>query len=115
MTDLYLPADEVADRFERLKIVIDRSALARNVARVGRLEEAIVEGPSRKDPEVLSGRTRQGKLVHFVAPEDAALDPGTFVTVRVDHGAPHHLAGTFVSAEGGSRPPERLRIPVVAG
>jgi len=115
MTDLYVPGDEIADRFERLKIVIDRSALGRNSARVGRLEEAIVEGPSRKDPEVLSGRTRQGKLVHFVAPGTAALDPGTFVTVHIDHGAPHHLAGTFVSAEGVSRSRERVRIPVVAG
>jgi tRNA-2-methylthio-N6-dimethylallyladenosine synthase len=115
MTDLFVPSDEVADRFERLKIVIDRSALARNTARVGRLEEAIVEGPSRKDPGVLSGRTRQGKLVHFVAPAGAVVDPGTFVTVRIDHGAPHHLAGTFVSAEAVSRQPERVRIPVVAG
>ena len=80
MTELFVPGDEVADRFERLKVVIERSALARNRARVGRVEEAIVEGPSRKDPDVLSGRTRQGKLVHFAARTGERLDPGTFVT-----------------------------------
>src|ERR1035441_10219641 len=68
MTELYVPPQVVASRFERLKVVIERSALARNLSRIGLIEQAIVEGPSKKDPEVLSGRTRQGKLVHF-APE----------------------------------------------
>ena len=62
-----MPADVVAERFERLKTVIDRSALARHQARVGRSEEVLVEGVSRRDASMLTGRTRQGKLVHFAA------------------------------------------------
>ena len=112
MTELYVPADEIADRFERLKVVIERSALARNQARVGLVEEVIVEGPSKKDPAVLSSRTRQGKLVHFAPLEGHLLPPGTFAEVRIDYGAPHHLQGTLVSVRG---TPRRLRelIPVV--
>ena len=115
MTELYVPPHVVAERFERLKVVIERSALARNLSRVGLIEQAIVDGPSKKDPEVLTGRTRQGKLVHFAPPEGDDIAPGTFVNVRVEHAAPHHLAGALVSIE---RAPGRRvgeRIPVVAG
>ena len=115
MADLFVTPDEVADRFERLKVVIERSALARNRARVGREEEAVVEGPSKKDPGVLSGRTRQGKLVHFAPPAGGRLEPGTFATVLIERGAPHHLAGVLVSVEAVPRRWTRERIPVVAG
>ncbi len=115
MTEVFVAPEEVADRFERLKVVIERSALARNLARTGRVEEAIVEGPSKKNPSVLAGRTRQGKLVHFVPPDGVILEAGTFVSVRIDHGAPHHLAGVLASAEHGSRPRVAQRIPLLAG
>ena len=49
--DEYVPADVVAERFERLRIVVERSGLAKHEARVGRVEEVLVEGPSRKDPD----------------------------------------------------------------
>ncbi len=41
----------------------------------GRVEEVLVEGPSRKDPSVLTGRTRQNKLVHFAAPRRSGRAP----------------------------------------
>ena len=66
----------VAERFERLRVVVERSALARHQARIGRTEEVLVEGPSRRDPAVLSGRTAQGKLVHFAARRPVARPPG---------------------------------------
>ena len=56
MTEVFVAPEEVADRFERLKVVIDRSALARNLARIGRVEEVVVEGPSKKNP----GSSRAG-------------------------------------------------------
>ena len=115
MTDLFVAPDVIADRFERLKVVIERSALARNMSRIGLVEQAIVEGPSKKDPGVLSGRTRQGKLVHFSPPVREDLSPGTFASVRVEHAAPHHLAGVLVSVERGAAGRSRERIPVVAG
>ena len=55
---------------------------------------------------MLSGRTRQGKLVHFVAPGTGGLDAGhASSTVRIEHAAPHHLAGTLVSVEAVAEPP----------
>ena len=62
-----VPSEVAAERFERLRVVVERSALARHQARVGRVEEILVEGPSKRDPANVSGRTAQGKLVHVPA------------------------------------------------
>ncbi len=106
----FVPAPVVAERFEQLRVVVERSALVRHQARLGRVEEVVVEGPSKKDTAVLSGRTRQNKLVHFAAP--ARLVPGTFAEVCITAAAPHHLAGDLVGV--GALPRHRTRIPVTA-
>jgi tRNA-2-methylthio-N6-dimethylallyladenosine synthase len=98
------------ERFDRLKIVIERSALRRHRAREGRIEEVLVEGPSKKRPDITSGRTRQNKLVHFVAPRP--LRVGSYASVEVTRGAPHFLEGRFVELL--AEPSHRLRIPVAA-
>ena len=106
--DDFVPAEVTRERFERLRVVVERSALARHRARVGQVEEVMVEGPSRKDPAMTTGRTEHNKLVHFAAPEP--LRPGTYVTVaRHGRGAapPHrrsargHGAGPAPDADPG--------------
>jgi len=115
MVDRFVPDAVIAERFERLRVVVERSALAHNRERIGRDEEVVVEGPSRRDDAVLAGRTRQGKIVHF-APPDASVDgvaPGSLVTVRIAGAAPHHLTGSLVGLV--APPRHRTRIPVAAG
>jgi len=109
--DDFVPPAVAAERFERLRVVVERSALARHRARIGRTEAVVVEGPSRKDPDVLTGRTRQNKLVHFRAP--SPLAGGTVADVRVTDAAPHHLTGELVAVT--ARPRHRTRIPVATG
>jgi tRNA-2-methylthio-N6-dimethylallyladenosine synthase len=111
-TDDFLPQEVTAERMQRLTAVVERSALARHVARVGKVEEVLIEGPSKKDPAMTTGRTRQNKLVHFRAPEAAVLRPGAFAEVTVDSAAPHFLRGTFVRKT--ADPARRVRIPVEA-
>jgi tRNA-2-methylthio-N6-dimethylallyladenosine synthase len=110
MTERFVPHEVVADRFERLRIVVERSALQKHRARIGRVEEVVVEGPSRKDPDVLTGRTRQNKLAHFRS--ETPLAPGTFAEVRVTGAAPHHVTGDLLDVT--ARPRHRTRIPVTA-
>ncbi len=110
MGDLAVDPDVCRDRFARLRQVVERSALAHNRAREGGVEEVVVEGPSKKDPSVLSGRTRQNRLVHFVPPR--ALRPGSYAMVRIDRGAPHHLEGSFVDLVAEAT--HRTRIPVTS-
>ncbi len=98
------------ERFQRLRLVVERSALRRHEARVGRIEEVLVEGPSKRNPDVLSGRTKQNKLVHFTPPYP--IRTGSYATVAVTRGAPHFLEGTFVELL--AEPTHVVRIPVAA-
>jgi len=105
----FVPADVVGERFLRLKTVLDRSAVRHHEAREGLIEEVLVEGPSRRNDQMLSGRTRQGKLIHFpVTP--VTLRPGALVNVRVTHGAPYHLLGELVSVQRPPRHKVRLAL-----
>jgi tRNA-2-methylthio-N6-dimethylallyladenosine synthase len=109
-TDDYVPPEVAGERFERLRRVVERTALLRHQARVGRTEQVLVEGPAKKGgPGVYSGRSRQNKLVHF---EGDAIRPGTLVEVLVEHAAPHFLKGKLVRVL--SEPRHRNLIPVAA-
>jgi tRNA-2-methylthio-N6-dimethylallyladenosine synthase len=110
MTDQFVDPAVVSERFERLRIVVERAAIAKHRARIGRIEEVLVEGPSRKDPSLLSGRTRQNKLVHFTPPHPVRT--GAYATVEVTAAAPHHLVGEF--RELLSEPSHKRRIAVAA-
>jgi tRNA-2-methylthio-N6-dimethylallyladenosine synthase len=111
MNDLVVDPAVAGERFQRLRTVIERAALRRHEARVGRVEEVLVEGPSKKDPSVTSARTRQNKLVHFSSP--TPIRTGSYARVEVTRAAPHHLLGELVDVL--SEPSHRVRIPVAAG
>jgi tRNA-2-methylthio-N6-dimethylallyladenosine synthase len=109
VNDFVAPAI-VGERFDRLRIVIERSALLKHRERVGRIEEVLVEGPSKKDASITSGRTRQNKLLHFAV--DQQLRAGTYATVEVTDAGPHHLMGRFLEVT--HVPVHRTRIPVLS-
>jgi tRNA-2-methylthio-N6-dimethylallyladenosine synthase len=111
MGDHFVDPLVAGERFDRLKLVVERSALLKHRQRIGRIEEVLVEGPSRKHPEITTGRTRQNKLVHFASP--SPLRTGAYVSVEIVTAAPHHLGGQFVELL--AEPAHRIRIPVAAG
>jgi len=109
MVDEFVHDEVIKERFARLKEVLDRSALRRHEARVGLREEVLVEGPSRRNDQMLSGRTRQGKLIHFPV-GDGALRPGALALVDVVHGAPYHLIGELDSVVRPARHRTRIAL-----
>ena len=113
MTDDFVAPEVIQERFDRLKIVTERTALAKHQARVGRIEESLVEGPSRRDASVTSARTRQGKLVHFHTDDPSAMTPGAVVNVAITRGAPHHLEGELRGLVHASRTRRRLELRAV--
>ena len=110
MTEHFIDPAIVSDRFDRLKVVVEHSALIKHEARIGRIEEVVVQGPSRRNPNVYSGRTRQYKLVHFSS--DVALRPGTYATVEITKAAPHFLTGFLVDVL--QMATHKIRIPIVS-
>jgi tRNA-2-methylthio-N6-dimethylallyladenosine synthase len=110
MADHFVDPAVAGERFGRLRVVIERSALQANQARIGRVEEVLVEGPSKKDPAVVAARTPQHRLVHFAPPRP--LRAGSYAQVEITGAAPHHLTGRFVELV--AEPSHRTRIPVTA-
>jgi tRNA-2-methylthio-N6-dimethylallyladenosine synthase len=112
MVDDFVAPEVAQERMARLGAVVERHALAKHEARVGRTESLLLEGPSKSDDTMWSGRTRQNKLVHF-APGEVAVAVGGSADVVVTYAAPHWLRGDLVSVAPAPRP-ARIRIPVVA-
>ena len=92
MKDDFVDPDVVSERYERLRVVVERSALAKHRERVGRTEEVVIEGPSKRDANVLTGRTRQNKLVHL-AGDRQVLPAGTIATACITDASAHYLKG----------------------
>jgi len=86
--------DQVPDevKHERLECLVDtvqRIAAERNAERIGRVEEVLVEGPSRTDATLLRGRTRRNTTVNFTG----SARPGAFVDVLVEESTSTTLRG----------------------
>ena len=69
----------------------------------------MIEGPSKRNPGVISGRTRQNKLVHF----EADLKAGALANVEITEAKSHYLLGELREVLRGPR--TRTKIPVIAG
>ena len=110
MTEKFCDPAVVGERYERLKVVLDRTAVMKHRARIGRTEEVVVEGTSRKNPDHITGRTRQNKLVHFTADEPLRL--GTYARVEILDAARFHLSGRLVEVT--ALPTHRTRIAVAS-
>ncbi len=85
-----IPEEVKTERFNALRELQEVIQLRRNQARVGRCEEVLVEGPSKKGSVQLTGRTRQNRAVNFVGCPSLS---GSLVTVKIERGGMHSLAG----------------------
>jgi len=115
MGDRFVPHDVSVERYERLRRVIERSSRLANEARIGRVEEVVVEGPSKKDSSVTTGRTRRNTLVHFPSPSGGAPRPGTYARVEVASAAANFLQGSLVDIETPPDVTAATAVPASAG
>jgi tRNA-2-methylthio-N6-dimethylallyladenosine synthase len=92
--DAQVPETVKVERMERLVEVVQRIAAERNRDRIGRVEEVLVEGPSRTDAALLRGRTRRNTTVNFSGTADA----GELVYVSVEGATSTTLRGSQTAA-----------------
>jgi tRNA-2-methylthio-N6-dimethylallyladenosine synthase len=88
-----VPADVVADRYERLAALVTEVAWQENQKLIGgEIEVLVADGEGRKDNAThrMSGRARDNRLVHFT-PAEPAPRPGDVITTVVTGAAPHYL------------------------
>jgi tRNA-2-methylthio-N6-dimethylallyladenosine synthase len=85
-----VPMDEKKDRLRRLQDQLNRQAAAISEAMVGRTERVLVEGPSRKNPKELAGRTENNRVVNFPGPASLV---GRFVDLEITAALSNSLRG----------------------
>src|ERR1700754_2278534 len=96
----------VQERYQRLVDLQEKISLEENTVQIGHTVELLVAtGEGRKDATTarMSGRARDGRLVHF-DPAGLAIRAGDIVTTTVTGAAPHHLI-----ADGGPHTHRRTR------
>ena len=90
-----VPKAVVSERYQRLIELQERISLEENTAVIGQSVELLVAtGEGRKDAATarMSGRARDGRLVHFEPGEfGEQIRPGDVVVTTVTGAAPHHL------------------------
>tara|TARA_Y100001960_G_scaffold119357_1_gene127780 strand:- start:15407 stop:16813 length:1407 start_codon:yes stop_codon:yes gene_type:complete len=110
LVDQYVSQDVAAERMERLRQVIERSSLHSNQTRVGLHEEVIVEGRSKRDSAMLTGRTRHNRLVHFPAQNN--IRAGSYAQVLVTGARTFNLNGELLEVTAPAK--HKTRIPVAS-
>jgi tRNA-2-methylthio-N6-dimethylallyladenosine synthase len=89
-----VPEEVKRERIERLIETVQRVAAERNRARIGRVEEVLVEGPSRTDSALLRGRTRRNTTVNFSGTARA----GDLASVQIEDATSTTLRGAQLEA-----------------
>ena len=82
-------------RLQQLQVAIEDNVRRISAARLGTVQRILVEGPSRKDPAELAGRTECNRVVNFKAEPTLA---GQMVEIRITEANPHSLRGEVVQA-----------------
>ena len=89
------PREEKLERLQRLQAQLESQAAAVSAAMIGSTQRVLVEGPSRKNPAELAGRTGNNRIVNFPA---AAEVGGAYAEVRITAALAHTLRGELVDA-----------------
>lgn len=94
-----VPDEEKHARFDRLLEVQNRISREINENYFGKTVELLVEGESKTDPGVLTGRTSEGKIVNFL--DDGETCAGDFVNVKITKVGTWSLTGERVEEADG--------------
>ncbi len=86
-------------RLQALQAAVETNVRRISESRVGTVQAILVEGPSRKDPNELMGRTACNRIVNFAAGAGGARLVGQMVEVRIVSALPHSLRGEVVVRE----------------
>lgn len=77
-------------RLQRLQSVLQNNAIRIARQMVGTQQRILVDGPSKKDPAILAGRTENNRIVNFAGSQDLI---GQFIDVNITEALPNSLRG----------------------
>ncbi len=84
-------------RLQRLQALIDANTRKHSAAMVGTVQRVLVEGPAKRDPQQLAGRTDGNRVVNFEPGVSGASLIGQLVDVRIVASHDYFLRGELVA------------------
>ncbi|MBQ9940557.1 MAG: tRNA (N6-isopentenyl adenosine(37)-C2)-methylthiotransferase MiaB [Clostridia bacterium] len=99
------PAEKMADqipeqvkkeRITRLLEIQGEISGENNKKYEGKTVSVLVEGESKTDPDMFTGRCYHNKLVHFKKPQNAQDIIGTFVDIKIEKGDAFSMKGNII-------------------
>ncbi|WP_251973698.1 tRNA (N6-isopentenyl adenosine(37)-C2)-methylthiotransferase MiaB [Sphaerotilus microaerophilus] len=90
------PQELKLKRLQQLQALLEENVRRISASRVGTVQRILVEGPSRKDPNELMGRTECNRIVNFAAGPNPARLVGQMIDVTITSTLPHSLRGELV-------------------
>ncbi len=92
------PREVIQDRFDRLVKLVQESAWRENQKELDTVLPVLVEGVSKRDATILSGKSPKNQTVHAPLPAGVSIESllGTFLNVRVDEAKTWYLQGQIV-------------------
>lgn len=92
--DKFIPEDEKTERLARLNDKVKENCLKSNKKYIGREMEVLIEGfENHKGKNIITGRTRNNKLVHIPSDKDMT---GEFVNVKITDCKTWYLNGEII-------------------
>ena len=83
-------------RLQEVQAALEANIQKISQSRVGTVQRILVEGPSRKNPAELMGRTECNRIVNFDAGPNGARLIGQMLDVKITLAYPHSLRGEVV-------------------
>lgn len=92
------PHEVIQERFDRLLKLVQDQAWKKNQANQDTIVEVLVEGASKRDPHVLSGRSPRNQTVHAAIPHTLSANAlaGTLVSVHITEAKTWYLTGEII-------------------
>ncbi len=88
-----IPMEVKKERLQRLNALVNEIAVQKNLALQDQIVEVLVEGESKKNPEILAGYTSKNKIVNFKGPKSTI---GKIVKVKITQAKTWSLDGEMI-------------------
>ena len=92
------PHEVKLKRLQHLQAAVEQNVRAIGASRVGTVQRILVEGPSRKNPAELMGRTFCNRIVNFDGGPHPDRLVGQMIDVTITEALPHSLRGRVATA-----------------
>ncbi len=109
------PREVIQKRFDSLLEVVQEQAYLANQSEKGSIVDVLIEGVSKKDNQIICGKSPKNQTVHAHIPEGKSINDyiGSIVPMKIDEAKTWYLKGTFLDKALVLEPLSCLHQPLI--